>query len=140
MQRKTFKKKTSRWCLMVLVLTAVVPVCFWVAYSTFHFATGSKSKLTYRRLLNLNEDMAIDYAEKGMVRGEMATSEFKALDGWGNPILIECTNNVPFRLISLGKDGMPGGEGDATDLFLILNFENKFMTFDDVKPLFRTAE
>jgi len=36
-------------------------------------------------------------------------------DGWGRPILLERNGQV-IRLISYGKDGIPGGVGDDSDI------------------------
>lgn len=40
------------------------------------------------------------------------------MDPWGNPYQYQVPgeNNQPFSLRSFGKDGAPGGEGDAEDI------------------------
>jgi general secretion pathway protein G len=40
------------------------------------------------------------------------------MDPWGNPYQYQVpgADNQPFSLRSFGKDGAPGGEGDAEDI------------------------
>jgi general secretion pathway protein G len=43
-------------------------------------------------------------------------SDGKLLDPWGNPYEYKKHSSSSFEVISYGDDGMPGGEGDASDI------------------------
>ena len=46
-------------------------------------------------------------------------SQDELLDAWDNPIQYERINNSKFDLISLGADGVEGGEADDKDIHLL---------------------
>ncbi len=48
------------------------------------------------------------------------------LDPWKNPYVFEPgVGNEPYRVLSYGKDGAPGGEGDAADITNLTILERK---------------
>ncbi len=68
--------------------------------------------------------ITIKEAERELVRHRMRGGHYPhtvqpvPLDGWGRPLVIEVPGpeGQPYRLVSLGADGEPGGRGPNADL------------------------
>lgn len=68
--------------------------------------------------------IVIKEAERDLVQRRMLTDHYprsvlpEPVDGWGHPIVIEVPSpeGQPYRLVSYGADGLPGGRGPNADI------------------------
>ena len=68
--------------------------------------------------------IVIKEAERDLVRRRMQTDHYprvvqpEPVDGWGHPIVIDVPSpeGQPYRLVSYGADGLPGGRGPNADI------------------------
>ena len=65
-------------------------------------------RVVHRRLPDALEDLL---GEDGFLEGDEVP-----IDAWGNPFIYEKQGNLDYILMSLGADGVEGGEGEAADI------------------------
>ena len=83
------------------------------------FLVGSRSEARVH-----TTQVIIKEVERDLVRDRMERGDYprvlhpEPLDGWGRPIKLEVPGNggKPYRLVSFGADGEPGGTGKDADI------------------------
>ena len=122
------KKKILYTFFAFIMISAI---CFWGRY--FFYAAGVS--VTEKRMLVIRDSLQSFYvdegcfpvAEKGLgiLVEKKYLKENELLDFWGRKFQYLVSDNLPFVLISFGKDGKPGGKGFEKDITSIEVFEKE---------------
>ena len=112
----------------LVILLGIIYFCLLPSVATSTYQTKSFICIVERELNSHWKDTGeyitsiSEYTE--YVRNKSKNPSFAVTkDAWSHPFIFESSNNIPQRIISLGKDGVPHGKGKNADLVLEIEYQ-----------------
>lgn len=102
---------------IIVVLISVLSVAAFQAYEGFK-VTQTRLKINQLGQIIMQETMLVGSKPPSNLKELEGVKEDMLVDGWGRPFefSVPGPNNLPFEIVSYGRDGTQGGSGRDADI------------------------
>ncbi|TVQ92903.1 MAG: prepilin-type N-terminal cleavage/methylation domain-containing protein [Deltaproteobacteria bacterium] len=102
---------------IIVVLISVLSVAAFQAYEGFK-VTQTRLKINQLGQIIMQESMLVGTKPPSNLKEIEGVKEDMLVDGWGRPFeyVVPGPNNLPFEIVSYGRDGTQGGTGRDADI------------------------